>query len=225
VYKSLYVHGESLVFLLETFESYHAPLSNTLIHLILKRFFTSSAVDCKKLCVDPPGHFPVGEKPHFHYNILMIIIDLLKNHSDAIPRLAQLSYELIGKIWVSGASVDRVIERFKLHLNDESLPLSFVALDRDKPVGMCSLRANDGIRDDLTPWLGSLVVDPDYQGQGIAQKLMEAVKFKAQTLHFNKCFLFAFDPKIPDYYARHGWVKIGMDEFMGKPVTVMEVKL
>lgn len=155
----------------------------------------------------------------------MIIIDMLKNHPDAIPRLAQLSYELIGKKWVAGASVERAIERFKLHLNEETLPLTFVALDGDKPVGMCSLRENDGIRPDLTPWLGSLIVDPEYQGQGIAQQLMDTVKAKAQTLHFNQCFLFAFDSKIPDYYARHGWSKIGMDEFQDKPVTVMEIKL
>lgn len=155
----------------------------------------------------------------------MIAIDLLKNHPEAIPRLAQLSYELIGRKWIPGASVERAIERFKTHLNDETLPVTFVAFDGDKPVGMCSLRKNDGIRSDLTPWLGSLIVDPEYQGHGIAQKLMDATKAKAQSLQFNKCFLFAFDPKIPDYYARHGWIKIGMDEFSDKPVTVMEIKL
>lgn len=155
----------------------------------------------------------------------MITIALLKNHPEAIPRLAQLSYELIGKKWVAGASVERAIERLKAHLNDDTMPLTFVALDGDKPVGMCSLRENDGIRPDLTPWLGSLVVDPAYQGQGVAQRLMEAVKAKAQTLHFNQCFLFAFDPKLPAYYKRNGWTEVAMDEFMDQPVTVMEIKL
>lgn len=155
----------------------------------------------------------------------MITIDLLKNHPEAIPRLAELSYQLIGKIWVPGASVERAIERFKSHLNDETLPMTFVAFDGNKPIGMCSLRENDGIRQDLTPWLGSLVVDPEYQGKGIAQLLMNAVKTKAQTLHFNKCYLFAFDSNLVPYYTRQGWTKIAMDEFMNKPVTVMETKL
>ena len=35
-----------------------------------------------------------------------------------------------------------------------------VALDGDLTVGMCSLSESSGIRPDLTPWLGSLVVHP-----------------------------------------------------------------
>jgi GNAT superfamily N-acetyltransferase len=155
----------------------------------------------------------------------MITIDLLKNHPGAIPRLAELSYELIGKTWVAGASVERAIERFKSHLNEDTMPLTYVALDGDKPVGMCSLRENDGIRPDLTPWLGSLVVDPEYQGHGIAPALMDAVKNKARALHFKQCFLFAFDSKLPVYYKRNGWNEIGKDEFLNHPVTVMEIAL
>ena len=48
---------------------------------------------------------------------------------------------------------------------------------------MCSLRGNDGIRPDLTPWLGSLVVHPDYQKQGVGRRLIDALSqfyFRAQ---------------------------------------------
>jgi predicted N-acetyltransferase YhbS len=152
----------------------------------------------------------------------VITIDLLKNHQEAIPRLAQIAYELIGKIFVPDSTLEQAIERYHLHLNDQSLPLTFVALDEDKPVGMCSLRETDGIRPDLTPWLGSLVVALDYQRQGIAKQLMDTILAKAHELGFEKCYLFAFDLTIPDYYARNGWVKIGMDQFKGHPVTVME---
>lgn len=34
-----------------------------------------------------------------------------------------------------------------------------------------------------------------------------------------------FAPTIPDYYKRLGWSKIGMDEYKGHPVTVMEISL
>jgi N-acetylglutamate synthase-like GNAT family acetyltransferase len=113
--------------------------------------------------------------------------------------------------------------------------LTFVALAGDEPVGMCSLRENDGIKPDFIykqlsedalskmGWLGTLVVTSAYQKQGIAQTLIDAVKNKAQELGLEKLYLFAFDPTIPEYYARLGWRTIGTDEFADKPVTVMEL--
>jgi predicted N-acetyltransferase YhbS len=90
---------------------------------------------------------------------------------------------------------------------------------------LCSLRDNDGIRPDLAPWLGSLVVDPAYQNQGIGTMLIDRTKQKARTLGFELLYLFAFDRTIPEYYERLGWRKIGMDEFKGYPVTTMEIAL
>jgi len=87
------------------------------------------------------------------------------------------------------------------------------------------LRENDGIRPDLTPWLGSLVVDPKYQRQGIGNMLIDTTLLKAKERGFKKLYLFAFDPTIPEYYKRLGWSQICMDEFKSHPVTVMEVGL
>ncbi len=155
----------------------------------------------------------------------MIKIDLLKKHSDAIDSLAQIWHQVLGRIWVPDVSIERVKQRFVEHLNEDSIPLIFVALFNDKPVGMCSLRENDGIRPDLMPWLGSLVVDPDYQKQGIGERLINATKEKAKQLGFEQLFLFAFDPTIPEYYQKLGWQKIGLDQFKEHPVTVMEIGL
>lgn len=155
----------------------------------------------------------------------MITVDLLKYHQNAIPRLAQIWHNVLGRIWVPDVSIECVEQRFVDHLNYDKIPLTLVALYEDKPVGMCSLRENDGIRPDLMPWLGSLVVDPDYQKQGIGQLLIDATKQKAEQLGFAKLFLFAFDPTIPDYYEKLGWQKIGGDQLKGHRVTVMEISL
>jgi N-acetylglutamate synthase-like GNAT family acetyltransferase len=156
---------------------------------------------------------------------LMIKIELLKNHPEAIDSLAQIWHQVLGRIWVPDVPIERVKQRFVEHLNDDSIPLTFVALFNAKPIGMCSLRENDGIRPDLMPWLGSLVVDPDYQKQGIGEKLINATKEKAKQLGFEQLFLFAFDPTIPEYYQKLGWQKIGLDQFKEHPVTVMEIGL
>ena len=155
----------------------------------------------------------------------MIKIDLLKNNPGAIDSLAQIWHQVLGSKWVPDIPIERVKQRFVEHLNYDSIPLTFVALFNDKPVGMCSLRENDGIRPDLMPWLGSLVVAPDYQKQGIGEKLINATKEKAKQLGFEQLFLFAFDPTIPEYYQKLGWQKIGSDQFKEHPVTVMEISL
>lgn len=155
----------------------------------------------------------------------MITVDFLKNHPKAIPQLANIWHEVLGKIWVPDIPVERVITRFSDHLNDQTLPITFIALEGDAPVGMCSLRLNDGIRSDLTPWLGSLVVDPKYHKQGVGKMLVDRTKEKAKKLGFEKLYLFAFNSTIPQYYERLGWIKIGMDEFKSHPVIVMEIGL
>ncbi|HAT8893447.1 TPA: GNAT family N-acetyltransferase [Legionella pneumophila] len=155
----------------------------------------------------------------------MITIDYLKHHSDCIPELAKIWHEVLGQIWVPDVSISRVEENLRNHLNTEQLPLTLVALHEDKPVGMCSLRVNDGIRPELTPWLGSLVVSPTHQKQGIARQIINRTKQEAQILGFKNLYLFAFDPTIPEYYGLLGWCTIGMDEFKGHPVTVMEIML
>ena len=55
--------------------------------------------------------------------------------------------------------------------------------------------------------------------------LVDVAIRQAKELGFEKLYLFAFDPAIPEYYQRLGWRKIGMDEFKSHPVTVMEVEL
>ena len=155
----------------------------------------------------------------------MITINLLKNNPKHIPQLAAIWYDVLGSVWLPDVPMERVITKFSGHLNDEKLPITFIALDGDVPVGMCSLRENDGIRPDLMPWLASLVVDPNYQKQGIAKMLIDTTIQQAKKLGFQKLYLFAFDPTIPNYYSRLGWREIGVDEFNSYPVTVMEINL
>lgn len=157
--------------------------------------------------------------------ITMIKIELLKQHSTIIPMLANMWHELLGSIWVPDVPIERVEARFREHLNDNILPLTLVALDNDKPVGMCSLRENDGIRPDLKPWLGSLIVDKTHQGGGIGKLLIVATKEHAKKMGFTKLYLFAFDPSIPEYYQQNGWANIGVDTFKSHDVTVMMINL
>src|SRR5580692_11257037 len=115
----------------------------------------------------------------------MITIELLKNHPECITKLAEIWYELLGKTWLPEIGIQEIESGYHEELNDD-MPLAYVALYDDLPVGTCSLQLNDGIRPDLAPWLGDLVVDLAYQKQGIGKKLIDAAKNKARELGFSK---------------------------------------
>ena len=68
----------------------------------------------------------------------MIKIDLLKNNPHAVPAIANIWYEVLGKIW---------------------MPITYIALHGAAgiPVGACKLELNGGIRPDLTSWIWSLI--------------------------------------------------------------------
>jgi GNAT superfamily N-acetyltransferase len=149
-----------------------------------------------------------------------IIIDLLKNHQECINTLIKIGREALGSTWAP----DEV--QLRLRLNSDILPLAFVALDTEKPVGLCVLSQNKPIRPDLSPWLGPVFVDKKYQKCGIGTKLIEAIKQKALTLGFEKLYLCTHDSDLANkYYKKRGWNIIGIDKWKGHSVTVMEISL
>lgn len=152
-------------------------------------------------------------------------IKLLSECQTYIPTLADLWYEEISRHWVPNASVERAQINLIKHVNHEKMPMTFVALYENKPVGMASLRESDGIQPEHTPWLGSLVVHPNYRKQRIGDALIEAVKSQAKHFGYKKIYLLAFDSTIPDWYVQLGWKKIGNDILFNHDVTVMDCVL
>jgi len=155
----------------------------------------------------------------------MVRIDLLKKHPNTIPALAHIWHEVLGKIWFPELTIQEIESLTYDELNTCDETTSFVALCDEIPVGFCTFKLKEEFRPDLGPWLADVVVDPKYQKQGIGKMLSDVAALKAKELGFEKLYLFAFDPTIPEYYERFGWRKIGMDEFKYHPVTVMEVGL
>jgi GNAT superfamily N-acetyltransferase len=155
----------------------------------------------------------------------MIKIDLLKNHPDAIPALAHIWHDVLGRIWFPELTIQEIESLTYDELNTCDETTSFVALYDEIPVGFCTFKLKEEFRVDLGPWLADVVVAPKHQKQGIGKMLVDVAAKQAKERGFKKLYLFAFDPAIPEYYERLGWRKIGMDEFKSHPVTVMEVTL
>lgn len=154
-----------------------------------------------------------------------IEIKFLADCQEHISVLAKLWYEEISKHWVADSSIEKASSRLINHLNLDKLPLALVALHKGNPVGMACLRETDGIQPGVTPWLGSLVVDPKFRKRNIGNKLIEAIKYQAKLHGYDILYLLAFDPTIPSWYAKLGWQFIGEDQLLGHRVTVMNISI
>jgi len=101
-----------------------------------------------------------------------------------------------------GTSLSRSTEKFLARAQDGVLPMAFVAIAGDEPVGTASLLAQEEPTDAFGPWLGSLYVLPEVRGGGIARKLIATVEAEALTLGFDRLWLSA---AIPEMYFKLGY--------------------
>lgn len=152
-------------------------------------------------------------------------IKLLNDCQEYIPSLAQLWYEEISQHWVPEASIEKAKQKLLAHLNSDKMPMAFVAIHDHQPIGMVCLRVTDGIRKGVSPWLGSLVVHPNFRGRKVGKMLIDVVKDEAKKLGHQILYLLAFDLTIPQWYEKLGWKHIGYDELLGHHVSVMSIDL
>lgn len=101
------------------------------------------------------------------------------------------------------------VEAYRQRAAGKKLPLAFVALFGDFPVGMVSLKENDlWSRKDLNPWLASLYVHPEYRGRGISTILCEKVIEKAALCGYKAVYLFLDHNDLSflkNMYTARGW--------------------
>ncbi len=112
------------------------------------------------------------------------------------------------------------VERFRALENRDALPIGWIAHEGARAVGTAALRVTDlAGRDDLTPWLGGVYVEPSDRGRGIASLLCGVVERKARELQFRRLYLFTLDRQ--SLYARLGWRTLEPAVWHGHGATIM----
>ncbi len=103
---------------------------------------------------------------------------------------------------------ERALAHYKSSVDDQSLPLYWVAYDDVRPMGMIGLRTYEHPdHTDLKPWIGGVFVHPEFRGRGIAVAMMDvALKSARDVFGYKKCYLQSYTP---DYYAKFGWINLG----------------
>ncbi|NIS83166.1 MAG: GNAT family N-acetyltransferase [Anaerolineales bacterium] len=150
-------------------------------------------------------------------------IEYLADHIHVIPELAAFHLEFFGRF-----NPDMTIEsrtgQLRSRVGKESIPLTLVAFEQDKPIGSACIVEHDmDNHPELTPWAASIIVRSDYRRRGVGTALMKRIEVEALKLGIEKLYLFT--PDMEAFYLKLDWQVIRREIYRGKEVILMEKEL
>jgi predicted N-acetyltransferase YhbS len=146
----------------------------------------------------------------------MIEIIDLKACPHVIPTVAQWCVDE-WKYW----PLEIEIERLEECLTDSDIPLTFVALEGNTPVGTIGIILHDmETRMDLTPWLASLYVLPSHRNRGLGRCLVRELVLSQDKLGISPLYLFTSTQQ--SLYGEFGFKPKEVVDYRGEQVTIME---
>lgn len=182
-------------------------------------------------------HIYAAEESQHKIDLNDVSIKLLKGHPEYIEDLVRMWYEAAGKNYYTDydeakSDYTAILEN---QMNDQKLPLAFVAIFHQKPIGLCALRDvcvpeksavpwNDD-HPEIKPWL-ALSIACAYQKQGIGTMLAKKVlRYAHDNFGFKKAYVIPANSKTQELYTRKGCIKIADTTYEGEPVVIMEVNI
>lgn len=146
-------------------------------------------------------------------------IEHLAEHLAVIPTLASWLHSEWGHLSPQVA-FDDLVARLEKQATPNKIPQTFVALEDETPVGTASLIENDmSTQKELSPWLASVYVVPEFRNRGIGSKLVRVAIQEAKHLGTSRLYLLTPD-KIK-FYSNLGWRILRCAEYRGENVTIM----
>ena len=105
----------------------------------------------------------------------------------------------------------------------DSLPVTILAVEKDKCIVTISLVKNDLKERTYGPWLASLYIDEDHRGRGIGTKLIQEIERSAKKLGYEEMYLRT--EHAVEYYIKLGWEKVeSLNDEFGLYTTVLRKK-
>ncbi|MGR8931111.1 MAG: GNAT family N-acetyltransferase [Gammaproteobacteria bacterium] len=122
-----------------------------------------------------------------------------------------------------GRTLKQRIEYMQSYLDKNLIPSTFV-IKHQTLMGSAAIVANDmETRPELTPWLASVFVAPQFRNRGVGSAVVQHVMQQAQAAGIPKLYLFT--PDRMSFYARLGWHIVSEEEYRGHRVTIMCVEI
>lgn len=160
-----------------------------------------------------------------------IAIDYLANCPELVDELARLSWEEWQEVYEQRQqTLQDSLKNYRERMNTDRLPLTFVAVRAGlavncrELVGMVSLKFHDmDTRPDLDPWLGGLLVLPEWRNCGVGTMLMHRATEEARRLNVPQLYLWTHTAE--GLYHKLGWQLVERTNYFGKEAVVMQIDL
>jgi GNAT superfamily N-acetyltransferase len=155
-------------------------------------------------------------------------LDFLKNWPQAIPTIAQWVYDEWSP-YDPSLTKERLIHSFSARLNDDRLPITFIALKETVPIGIISVKGradpefSDFPQDSL--WAGSLQVVHEERCRGIGEELGKFAIALAKRLNYAEIYFYTSNPLNVKWYTKRGAEIIGMRPFHNHTITILRMSL
>ena len=146
-------------------------------------------------------------------------VTYLADHPSFAPILATWTHQQWGRLSPHVTYEMRLAEFEKMAVR-QTIPLTFVAIGDDSPVGMASIVKHDmRTQMELTPWLAAVYVAPAYRNRGIGSLVVRRAMQEAAALGFGRLYLFT--PDRAHFYRRLGWREVERVSYREEQVTIM----
>lgn len=153
-------------------------------------------------------------------------LDLLKNCPQIIPNLAQWIYEEWHP-YDTSLTKEKLIYSFQTRLNASAIPITFVVLKDDLPIGVISLKRETAPEfadfPENSVWMGSLQVIPEERTQGVGQELLKFSQTVARLFGYEKLYFYTSNPANVKWYLKRGAQVIEKRPFRRHTITIMAI--
>jgi GNAT superfamily N-acetyltransferase len=138
----------------------------------------------------------------------------LTANSEALRSAARWRHEAFLK--ADGFSVaDSEAQLVKLATDPKGPETALIAFIDEEPAGVCLLVLHEiEPAHDLSPWLASLYVAPQFRGRGVARRLVRAIEDHARRNSVARLHLYTVDAA--EFYLKCGWAVV--ERFVSKDI-------
>ncbi|MGD8783074.1 MAG: GNAT family N-acetyltransferase [Thioalkalispiraceae bacterium] len=151
-------------------------------------------------------------------------IEPIARRPELIPVLAQWHDQEWRHLNPAHYDLQARIAEYQQATTSSPLPVMLVAHQQGAAMGSARLIADDmETHPELSPWLASLYVHPDYRQQGVATRLINEIELSANRLGFEQIYLFTEDKA--QLYKRLDWQEYAHDVYFGQSVMIMKKAL